>query len=340
MSKKKFALRSIENVIDTVGKKAKTELPVDSRATSSLNNFRSTIDRVSDPESDSDSMYQFNEIHRMFEEPGVELERPKPALLKQKSSTISSASSILSGPRSKSKKVVRILDSESDDKENIKEKDIVAFSSAPSGSSILITRRQDNNIVPKPQEKRKVRETRSQKTAENVKQQSETKVQSPKGRIKKVLLLSSITIIISKNILFFKFSEEKSKPKISRGLGNIVESMNFDEKKKDFDYFLQKTINETSSSGSTTTKVTKVTTTASLAAPSIHSNDDENPTKATTPTQTGRVKRKSALKASEMLQNIDFEEDERIREKYDRRSKGRCLIIKFFFLNSHEYLIF
>lgn len=188
MSKKKFALRSIENVIDTVGKKAKIELPVDSRATtSSLNNFRSsTIDRVSDPDSDSDSMYQLNEIHRMFEDTGVELERAKPALLKQKSSTISSASSILSGPRgSKSKKVVRIVDSESDEKENVKEKDTVTystFSSAPSGSSISITRRQDNNVVPKPQEKRKVRETRSQ----NVKQQSATRVQSPKGRVQKV----------------------------------------------------------------------------------------------------------------------------------------------------------
>lgn len=117
----------------------------------------------------------------------------------------------------------------------------------------------------------------------------------------------------------------KSKPKISRGLGNIVESMNVDAKKKDFDYFLQKTINDTSSSSSTATKVTKATTettTASLAAASIHSSDDEKHTKPTT----GRVKRKSALKASEMLQNIDSEEDERIREKYDRRSKGRCLI--------------
>lgn len=102
----------------------------------------------------------------------------------------------------------------------------------------------------------------------------------------------------------------------SKRLASILDSSitgEEEEKGKDFDYYLQKSMNESS----------LATSAAAVAVPaSTKTKTVLNEKKAaamTTATSTGgRVKRLSAMKAMENIQDVDLDEEEQTRRKYDR----------------------
>ena len=89
----------------------------------------------------------------------------------------------------------------------------------------------------------------------------------------------------------------------NKRLGSILDSSIDVEDGRDFDYYFQKSMNE-----------------SSLAAAPVTTsvNDEKKATTSTSAATGGRVKRVSAVKALANIQDVDFEEEEQTRRKYDR----------------------